>query len=337
MFIKHARRELLMLGILGISISQVAIASAQMFGTNAPPCPSHCAPSPWWGYVQTRWTRWPGATYPDMIKAPGTTNGEEISAPGVELPKPGKETEIRSVLPSGNNNKSSSAAPATEPAQSTTEPMTTTPTPEFQPSPETTPNANPTLDNKPSDMPPLKQAPGAMPPSDNPFFAPPSTPEPPAPAPSNGSSTTPKTRLHAPIAKTFSGASQIHVVSEQPTVPDTTTTAQDPAIIKPLRLRLDAEDFSRPVSSPDQEPELIVPSLASRPLPKMNVDVSAQQPTVAQAQAANPLRGNFGARAVVPANLNSLDMTRSDASSAGNASAQYGTGDNPVIGGGVGN
>src|SRR5579871_2146551 len=73
-------------------------ASAQ-WGTNAPPCPSHCCPSPWWGYVQTRWNRWPGAMYPDMVKPSATGTTDEIPAPGIELPTPKKETDLRSTTP----------------------------------------------------------------------------------------------------------------------------------------------------------------------------------------------------------------------------------------------
>jgi hypothetical protein len=84
---------------------------------------------------------------------------------------------------------------------------------------------------------------------------------------------------------------------------------------KPLRLRIDVDDFSRPLS-PDQEPQLIVPALASRPLNSINADLSSQR---AAADSGNPLRTDFGARAVVPTTLTNSDSTRNYANQPGGA------------------
>jgi hypothetical protein len=303
--------------IFAWSLSAAAVASAaELFGTNTSPCPSHCTPaSPWWGYVQTHWTRWPGALYPDMVQAPATT-GEGISAPGIELPNPRKETDIRTV-PSTTNNKSTEAGAATEPtpAEPATEPTPaqpmpgTQPTPEVEPSPSNEPAAPSTKllpETKPNALPPLKEAPGAMPPADNnPFFVPPSNPQPSPSTPPGGSSMTPKPMFHTPSTKSVSTASNAHALSGLSVAKSDATSAA-----KPLRLRIDVDDFTRPIS-PDQEPELIVPSLASRPLATVNLDTASPR-TPASNTSGNPLRTDLGVGTVVNTNLINSDSTRND-------------------------
>src|SRR5437868_13911262 len=107
-------RNVFLMGTWAGVLALTGPALAQPFGTNTSPCPTHCSPaSPWWGYVQTHWTRWPGATYPDMQKVPGGA-GEGIPVPGVDVPIPARESEIRS-------------APTTAPKPATTTPNTELP------------------------------------------------------------------------------------------------------------------------------------------------------------------------------------------------------------------
>jgi hypothetical protein len=242
---KQNGRKLIVLGVLAGLMSGAQYAGAQ-WGTNAPPCPSHCAPaSPWWGYVQTRWTRWPGATYPDMLKAPGTA-GEGIPGPSVDLPQPNKESEIRSA-PSSDNTK------APEPAPNASETQTDSST-------EPTP-AKPFSPPKPMDMPSVKEAPGAAAPTEEPLFTTPSTPPSPAepstppnpmepspitPPANSGSNFQPKTRLRAVQAKFDAASASGNDWSVQR---DSKTETAVVATAKPLRLRIDADDFSRPLSS----------------------------------------------------------------------------------------
>ena len=116
------------------------------WGTNAPPCPSHCSPaSPWWGYTQTKWNRWPGAVYPDMIKPAGQTSGEEIPPAQIDLPIPNKESEIKGVSPTRETGKS--PMPQTMPEENTND-STGQPRP-FAPS----------LEEKSDQIPPAKEAP----------------------------------------------------------------------------------------------------------------------------------------------------------------------------------
>jgi len=66
------------------------------FGTNAPVCSNgHCAPGCPWGWTKPRWNLWPGAVYPDMIKAQPRAAGE-IPPTQIELPNPANEAEIQS-------------------------------------------------------------------------------------------------------------------------------------------------------------------------------------------------------------------------------------------------
>ncbi len=240
---KKCWRKLIVLSALASLMSVAQYAGAQ-WGTNTTPCPTHCGPaSPWWGYVQTRWNRWPGATYPDMLKAPGTTS-EGIPAPSVDLPRPSKESEIRSA-PSSDNTKAPEPAPSTSETQADS---STEPTP-----------AKPFSPPKPMDMPSVKEAPGATAPTEEPLFTTPPSPAEPStppnpmepspitpPANSSGSNFQPKTRLHAMQAKFDAASAGSNDWSVQR---DSKTVAAAVATAKPLRLRIDADDFSRPLSS----------------------------------------------------------------------------------------
>jgi hypothetical protein len=248
---KKCWRKLIVLSALVSLISVAHYAEAQ-WGTNTTPCPTHCGPaSPWWGYVQTRWNRWPGATYPDMQKVPGVA-GEGVPVPSVDLPRPNKESEIRSTPSSDYKAPESTPNTSEAPTESSSEP---------------TP-AKPFSAPKPMDMPSVKDAPGASAPGEEPLFTPPSTapspadlstpPNPAEPAPvtppaNNGSSLQPKTRLRAMQAKfdaASAGSNEWSVPRESKT--DKAAVKADTATIpaaKPLRLKLDVDDFSRPMSS----------------------------------------------------------------------------------------
>ncbi len=139
---KKCWRKLIVLSALASLMSVAHYAEAQ-WGTNTTPCPTHCGPaSPWWGYVQTGWNRWPGATYPDMLKAPGAA-GEGVPVPSVDLPRPNKESEIRSTPSSDNKAPESAPSSSETPTESSSEP---------------TP-AKPFSAPKPMDMPSVKDAP----------------------------------------------------------------------------------------------------------------------------------------------------------------------------------
>jgi hypothetical protein len=347
---KYAWRELAVVGVLGISTALVGKA-AELFGTNTTPCPPHCTPaSPWWGYVQTHWTRWPGAVYPDMTKAPGTNVGNEIPAPSVELPKPSKETDIRTTPPTSNNKSDTGSTTQQMSQESTSEPTPAKPTeaqplptlpapanakpaPATKPMPDEQPsatlpstNAKSAPEAKPSEMPPLKEAPGATPPSDNPFFAPPGNTQPLPPTPGS-SSALPKSRLHAPNPKVIASDVEFHAVSAPPAANDQpkdniAARPQETIAAKPLRLRIDVDDFTRPIS-PDQEPELIVPSLASRPLPSVNLDTSSPR-TGTTSIGENRLRSDVGSQGMIPTNLGNVDASRSDTTSTERMHAEAG-------------
>ena len=153
-------------------------------------------------------------------------------------------------------------------------------------------------ESKQSEMPGVQDAPGATPP-EQPFFTPPSTPAatPPVPAepgpsvPSNSSGALPAPRLHAPVSR--QNAAYIENSNSQYAQQPIRET-NDPAAAKPLRLRIDVDDFSRPISSA-QEPERIVPSLNGRPL-----NAQFNQPVQSSA-AGNPLRSDYGQNSVVAA------------------------------------
>jgi hypothetical protein len=216
-----------------------------------------------------------------MVKPPAT-NSDEIPAPGVDLPTPSKESDIRST-PQSTNTKSQNTGSAVDAAPSETpvEPAQTQPS-----------------ETKQSEMPGVQDAPGATPP-EQPFFTPPSTPAatPPVPAepgpavPSNSSGVLPAPRLHAPVSR--QNAAYIENSNSQ-YAQQPIRESNNPAAAKPLRLRIDVDDFSRPISS-TQEPERIVPPLNGRPL---NAQVNQ---TVQSSAAGNPLRTDYGQNSVVAA------------------------------------
>jgi hypothetical protein len=308
---KNAWRNIIVLCACGGLLALASHASAQ-FGTNAPPCPSHCTPaSPWWGYVQTHWTRWPGATYPDMLKAPGTS-GEEIPVPGVDLPNPSKESEIRSV-PTTGNTKSPVTGPGTQEAPGETP---TEPTP-----------AKPFSEPKQNELPSVKEAPGATPPSDEPFFTPPNTPSnaPPLPAepgpaaPANSSSMVPRPRLHAPISKPYAANVDNNDWYNQR---ESRSDIADAVAAKPLRLRIDVDDFSQPLPG-EQESAQVTSSSAGRTI--AHNAATTNQRSVASG---NPLRTDFGTAGVVAASATSSDSRSgaaytSDSTPDSNAQATY--------------
>jgi hypothetical protein len=288
MSLKFKLQNVFLMGTWAGVLALAGPALAQ-FGTNTSPCPTHCSPaSPWWGYVQTHWTRWPGATYPDMQKAPGGA-GEGIPVPGVDVPNPSRESEIRS-------------APTATPKPATTAPNTELPT-------EPTPADQPMSDSKSNDMPAVKEAPGATPPADEPFFTPPMPPtgnlpggdQP--PLPSNSSSMLQKSRPVVPMVVQVRTASlelaerpqHVTLIDRSQQHAELTDRSQQQsewhgeatqtATVKPLRLKLDVDDFSEPVSS-DGAPRVIAPSSTARPLAAQNGDMTNQN----AASSGNPLR-----------------------------------------------
>jgi hypothetical protein len=290
MVTKYIRCKLFAIGMCGGILISADYASAQNFGTNTTPCPTHCGPaSPWWGYVQTRWTRWPGATYPDMVKAPGTGN-EDIPAPNVDLPTPSKESDLRTI-PTTPNNKSQEPSPATEATPSDLP---------AEPSPAQPPETRQT------EMPAIQDAPGVTPP-EQPFFTPPSPapsnnapaiPPEPSKAPSGSSSALPKSKLYVPTPKlnaAYSNIHESHIVS-QPKYEAVETVAMKPkneaaetVVLKPLRLRLDADDFSQPTPA-NQEPGLVSPAPNSR---QITVSVSDNS-----SASGNPLRSDYASAVI---------------------------------------
>jgi hypothetical protein len=241
--------------------------------------------------------------YPDMVKPSATGTTDEIPAPGIELPTPKKETDLRSTTPAQNNSKP--AAGDTTPSD-TSHPSTT----DEQPTP-----AKSTNETKPADVPPQKEAPGATPPSDDLFFTPPnnSQPTPSPPAPGTSSTEPPKTWSHMDGIKPISASNGNDNNAFHKPQPAKTEISDTSIAAQPLRLRINADDFSRPIS-PDQEPDLIVPSLATKPVPKFDLEATIQK--TAPISSGNPLRGDLS-RSVVPASLGSADSVRSDTNQVG--------------------
>jgi hypothetical protein len=234
-------------------------ASAQWWGTNAAPCANHnCAPATPFGYFPTRWHQWPGAVYPDMARP--TPAGEEIPPSRVDVPPQNRELEIQT--------------PSTQPparSNETPESSEQLPAPAIQPAPGLQPlPLRPT--EEPSE-PSFREVPGGGGPSfqQSPF------------GPSGGSSSSPRSRVRGVASEGFAGAGEMRV----PQAARPQGTERKDAATLTIANSGTARSYMTRISTPDQEPELFLPSLAARPL--------AAEPAGSRGQAgwsSNPLRGD---------------------------------------------
>src|SRR5262245_6117714 len=167
-----------------ILLWSAGIASAQWWGTNAPPCSNgHCQPVTPFGYVPTRWHQWPGAIYPDMARP--TPAGEEIPPSRVDVPPQNRELEIQTP---STQMQPKSGGEAPEPSQQL-------PAPAIQPAPGLQPlPLRPT--EEPSE-PSFREVPGGGGPS---FQQTPFTP------PQGGSSSSLRNRMRGVATEGFAAA-----------------------------------------------------------------------------------------------------------------------------------
>ena len=228
---------------------------AEWWGYNAPPCSNgHCAPVTPWGYTPPHWHRWPAAIYPDMIKpASSTPSGEEVS-PSIEIPPPNKEAEMQTAPPSREPARGTES-PSTLPGQGND--MMNAPTPARQ-----------SDQLKLNDNPPLRNAPGAQPPTIDPF-GPPSTNEPSTVPPPGRSSAIPKVRVQAGVLPSTSFMPEKMDLRGQRW---TSSESRDIELTSPARVRIANDRFNRSIV-PDQEPDMLIPSLSTRPLASSSPDV----------------------------------------------------------------
>ncbi len=283
---KQANRRKVLIPLAGCVFTFAAgVVFADGWGTNAPPCSNgHCAPVTPWGYTPQQWHRWPYAIYPDMIKPAGAKNGDEISPPSVEIPPPNKEAEMQTAPPTKGGE-----SPSTLPGQSNDSMSMPTP-------------AKSTDQLRPNDMPPMRDAPGAQPPTIDPF-APPSTNEP-GNSPPGRSSAVPKIRV-----QTASLPSAAFVPERTDTLHTqrwTSSETKDIAATPAARVRIGNDVFNRPIV-PEQEPDLLLPSLSTRPLAVASSDARG-----IRTAAGNPLRTDGGSVAVQPAAYVDADPPAAD-------------------------
>jgi len=232
-------------------------ASAQWWGTNATPCPNHnCAPATPFGYFPTRWHQWPGAVYPDMARP--TPAGEEIPPSRVDVPPQNRELDIQ--------------APSTQPparGSETPEPSEQLPGPATQPAPGLQPlPLRPT--EEPSE-PSFREVPGGGGPS---FQQTPFNP------PQGGSSSSLKNRVRGVVSEGFAGVGEMR--APQAARPQA-AERKDAATLTIANSGTARSSMTR-ISTPDQEPELFLPSLAARPL--------AGETRGQAVWSGNPLRGD---------------------------------------------
>ncbi len=251
-------------------VAGVQIALAEPWGTNAPVCPlGRCAPArQTWGYYPTKWRQWPGAVYPDQEIPTPQPGANQIPPSDIELPNPNKEAEVQTPNPSrSSSGRSGAVGNGGEDARG----LGVEPTPAPIPSQ----NGSGNLLQSP------KNAPGALPDDANfgpPNFGnPPSTNTPPATTTPSGSSSRikPRTLGIGAISGGIDSRSRDSTLLKFSASP---SAAESPLLI-----------------SPDSEPELLVPSLSSRPL-SSNADLKTER------SPSNPLR-DLRADPVLPASL----------------------------------
>ncbi len=247
-------------------------ASAQWWGTNAAPCSNHnCAPTTTFGYVPTRWHQWPGAVYPDMARP--TPAGEEIPPSRVEVPPQSRELEIQSPT---------TQPPARSGAPESGEPL---PMPGMQslPSRPTEEPSEPSFRATPEGGPSIQQSPFG---------------------PQGGSSSSLRNRLRGVAFEGFAAAGEMKDPragrSQSAERKDTSSLI----IASPRNARINTW-----MNSPDQEPELIVPSLASRPLAAEPVGTASERSSAGNPLRTEPAGAGLSGRGVVPAVA--LDTDRS--------------------------
>jgi hypothetical protein len=265
------------------------VVFADGWGTNAIPCSSgHCAPVTPWGYTPQQWHRWPYAVYPDMIKPAGAKNGDEVSPPSIEIPPPNKEAEMQTAPPT-REPAGGAKSPSTLPGPGTD--LMNSPTP-----------AKPADLPKPNDMPPLREAPGAQPPTIDPF-APPTTKEP-GNAPTGRSSGV--LRIRAQAANLPSSAFAPEKADSLRTPRWSSSESKDIDATPTARIRIGNNVFNRQIA-PDQEPDLLLPSLSTRPMAMANSDNRS-----IRSATGNPLRIDTASPIVQPATYVDPDPTASD-------------------------
>src|SRR6478736_2382968 len=216
-------------------------ASAQWWGTNAPPCSNgHCAPVTPFGYQATRWHQWPGAVYPDMARP--TPAGEEIPPSRVDVPPQKRELEIQTP---------STQAPArsSEPPESSEQ----LPAPATQPAPGL--QGLPLRPTEEPSEPSFREVPGGG--GGGPSFQ-----QSPFTPPQGGSSSSLKNRVRGVASEGFAAAGDMR--GSQAARPQT-AERKDAATVTIANTGAGRSYMTR-ISTPDQEPELFLPSLAARPL-----------------------------------------------------------------------
>jgi hypothetical protein len=237
-------------------IASAGIASAQ-WGTNAQPCQDgKCAPKrETWGYYKTQWQRWPNAVYPDMIGPPAKRGGDQIPPSSIELPSPANEADVQT--PSATRGPTH-VAPPTGGQPDSAPNMETTPTP---PQSTFTPS-NPTEMRRPASTMPIEEPQFGIP-----------TPSEPTPA-APRSSALPKSRVRpglqsAPVAVS-PALSELR--GQRVSWAETPNANLPSAVVHP------ATGSQRASASPDDEPDLIIPSLNSRPIDPAASEAKISEP-----------------------------------------------------------
>jgi hypothetical protein len=251
------------------AIATASIASAQ-WGSNAQPCQDgRCAPNrKSWGYFPTQWTRWPNAVYPDMIGPPAKRGGDQLPPSSIELPSPNNEADIQT--PSATRGPTHIAPPTggqqDAPQGRGIETLPTTPQTEFTPS-------NPTEMRRPASTMPIEE----------PQFGVPTTPEPTPAAPR--SSALPKPRLRPGSQSTPVAVSPAlsELRGQRVSWADSPNASSQSAVVHP------AAASQRPITSPNDEPELIVPSLNSRPIDRTASEPKFSEPKMFEPKLVEPL------------------------------------------------
>jgi hypothetical protein len=264
------------LGVGSLWFAMAATANAQMTNVNAPVCPGGCRPAGIYGFCRTNWHTWPGAVYPGMMSP--TQAGEEISPNSTDVPTQSKEAQIQQPpqqqAPSRDSGKSSGPGPIPGGATPDTSGL---PSPTIAPFPETPMPQHETPGGTSPD--PLFGPPGSstFPPSST-GPATPGTSEPSG----SRSSTTPNFRARPTVAESNSGTTNARDSQGRWSPAD----SKDAQGWKSPRFRSGNSSFVR-ATTPDEEPGLIVPSLAAQSL-----DTSSQDVRAARGMYVNPLRSD---------------------------------------------
>jgi hypothetical protein len=247
------------------------------WGVNAQPCfDGRCAPSrKTWGFYETHWQRWPNAVYPDMIGPPAKRGADQIQPSEIELPSPNVEAEVQ--VPSATRGPTRINPPA---GGSTELPN------DFPGRREAMPRETLPI---PTDNSELRRPANAAP-IEEPQFGVPMNPEPtPAAPPRSSGLPKPRVRPGSPTAPVALSPAISELRGQRVSWTETQENRNGTqAVIHPSASAFKA-------MSPTDEPDLIVPSLNSRPINMKISDPRTTGPKVPEARASEVRPAEFRA------------------------------------------